>query len=185
VRPLLCILSLFLATAGCGHRDDAPDPAAREVGGPEAGDARRFEAEGVHWMAVEVPADSAQLEIVVARRSFHVWNAAERPGLLAGDSTGRLGESALWGIDDADGDRSPEVWSARIVPSGAGYRLDLRAWSPRRRMLYRMTVPGGPEPEVRRQREFSFNVVDVPAVQDALTRRASSIWAAWSARPRP
>lgn len=175
------LLALLLCAAACSERA-APDAlhTARAVLGPGVRAAVRFRAGELSWIAAARESPGAAPDPVTREpRDPAAWEVVllGEPGtpplatglLVRGADPGRL-----WGVADADGDGWPEVWAAQV----AGERLDLRVHAPRGGALYRVVVPlrrGGMD---HAQREFSFNVMDSPALQRWLTARAESIAAA-------
>jgi len=169
-RGRLFAWGLILALAGCARDDPAPLAEARKRLGAEVSEAAAFAAGGADWIAAAAPAPdslgSGAVEVALLRRVAGEWQVV-RPGIYADASPGS------WGLHDGDGDSSPEVWGRRRIGLAAGARVDVRAYSPGREQLYRLVVPlrGGSGPDSA-QREFSFNVMEHPALQEWLTRLA-------------
>lgn len=164
--------SLLLLLAGC----DAPGDAvavARATLGSSVVAAERFSAGGSEWIAA-ARLDSAARTVVLLRRGADGWQAVAP----------RLDADAGWGVADVDGDGArEEVWAARVAGGPASHRVAVDAYLPAAGTLYRLQVPGGPDGLARAQREFSFNVMDRPAVQRWLTARADSVARSWLSAP--
>jgi hypothetical protein len=84
------------------------------------------------------------------------------------------------GVEDADGDGTPEVWAAQYTPAReGGHTWEVRAYDRNSRTMYQAmaTYGGGAGGEVTQQ-TFSASVEENPAVRQWLTDRVMRLEAA-------
>lgn len=85
------------------------------------------------------------------------------------------------GVDDADGDGTPEVWAAQFTRSPEGGHVwDLRAYDRNGRTMYQATASSD---GTSRQQSFSASVEQNPAVRPWLTAKLQQLEASLASAP--
>ena len=145
------------AILGCGDAADGAVQTARAELGNGVDRAELFRVNGQDWIAAATGG-----RVMLLRRTSSGWEPRDPD----------LPNARSWGITDVDGDAQPELW---VAAADGAASLDLRAYSVRSGLTYRVIVPvsGGRPDEARR--EFSYNVMERRDIQDRLTTLARSL----------
>lgn len=92
--------------------------------------------------------------------------------------------SKTMGVDDADGDGTPEVWAAQYrAAREGGHTWDVRAYDRNGRTLYQATASFGGAGATASQREFSASVEQNPPVRRWLDAKIDQLEAALASAP--
>ena len=130
-----------------------------------------------------------EMVIVEATPESH---AVHKPGLYASrepflprvdDTTTVVPADSLtlsrsMGVEDADGDGTPEVWAAQFTRGAAVYHWEVRAYDRNSRSLYTLFGSSIPKTDycvAPDSYEFSENVAENPAVRPWLTRKLQQL----------
>ncbi len=134
-------------------------------------------------------------EMVILELRGGSW-AVHKPGLYATrepflprlDDTARTAPvdsatlSRMMGVDDADGDGFPDVWTASHRAGGRTYTWEVRAFNRDRRILYTVEASGGDAVPDPGSFEFSGNVAERPAARQWLTAKVQALDAQFRAQ---